>query len=454
MMTVMSAWFALFFTSLITPRKHLWALISGQGFLIATVSIIMAHAQSYNFVGTLFFIDELSGPFAILACWLFPLTILASQGKISIEPFIHQRSYIITNIFLQFITLLAFTTSDLLMFFFLFEASLLPTMFIIVRWGVQEQRLQAGLYLAFYTLVGAVPMMTWLIYFYVSNGSLSASLAFNAFLTQAATNHPAMFWLALNFAFLIKLPLFCLHLWLPKAHVEAPIAGSMILAGTLLKLGGYGILRTALLFLDNTVQQALFIMFVAIMGILTSAVLCLRQSDMKALIAMSSVSHMNLVVVAAMISTPASYSGAILLMIAHGLTSSLIFSLANVSYERIHSRSILFLRGSLAIYPLAGAWWLMGILYNMAIPPTVNFISEVLAMIALHNWSVITFLIVAANLVFTTAYTLYLLWSTQRGYPPSHTKTLNPIEDREHLLLFLHLLMVVLITIYLQLFCN
>nr|AIP86838.1 NADH dehydrogenase subunit 4 [Hylarana nigrovittata] len=440
MLVIIAAWTSLLITTCLAPSKHLWTLITGQGFLTAFFSISWIFLQDFNFSDSVFLIDKTSGPLAILTCWLFPLTMLASQSKMFLEPMNRQRIYIVNSIALQLITLLAFTVSDLMLFFIFFEASLIPTMIIITRWGAQEQRLKAGIFLAFYTMMGAVPLMMCFIDFYTTHHSLFPPLINTFHFSKSINDHPNLFWFMLNLAFLVKLPLYGLHLWLPKAHVEAPIAGSMILAGTLLKLGGYGILRTAPLISGEVLDHTMLFMIIAIFGILATALLCLRQTDLKSLIAMSSVSHMNLVVVATLISSPASLSGAMMMMIAHGLTSSALFCLANTAYERTNSRTMILLRVALIIFPLAGAWWLLTILFNMALPPTINFGAEVFIMLALHNWSIFAFLIVALNLIFTTAYTLYILWSTQRSSLPNHIKMLFPFFIREHLLLFLHIL--------------
>nr|YP_010568183.1 NADH dehydrogenase subunit 4 [Odorrana hosii]UZC57603.1 NADH dehydrogenase subunit 4 [Odorrana hosii] len=440
MLMILIAWSSIFLSAILTPSKYLWALVTTQGFVIALSSISWILLQDFLFSDSIFFMDKISGPLAILTCWLFPLTMLASQSKMRFEPIGRQRSYIINSTFLQLTTLLAFTASDLMLFFIFFEASLLPTMIIITRWGIQERRLEAGLFLAFYTMLGAVPLMIWLTKFYASHGSLAPVFTHAMHITHAETSCPGLFWATCNAAFLVKLPLYGLHLWLPKAHVEAPIAGSMILAGTLLKLGGYGILRAALLIQETSLNRMFFVMIVAILGILATAILCLRQTDLKSLIAMSSISHMNLVIAAALMGSPWSYSGAMVMMIAHGLTSSALFCLANTSYERTNSRTMVLLRGMLVVLPLAGAWWLTISLFNMATPVTINFMGEMLIMITFYEWSPAAFMLVAANLVFTTAYTLYMLWATQRGPFPKHIKTVFPYLTREHLLLLLHIL--------------
>nr|YP_009387887.1 NADH dehydrogenase subunit 4 [Squatina squatina]ART32806.1 NADH dehydrogenase subunit 4 [Squatina squatina]UFQ24644.1 NADH dehydrogenase subunit 4 [Squatina squatina]UFQ24657.1 NADH dehydrogenase subunit 4 [Squatina squatina]UFQ24670.1 NADH dehydrogenase subunit 4 [Squatina squatina]UFQ24683.1 NADH dehydrogenase subunit 4 [Squatina squatina] len=433
----------LLFITWLLPKKWLWLATMTHSLLIATLSLLWFKWNSdmaWDFSNYYFGIDPLSAPLIILTCWLLPLMILASQNHISTEPIQRQRTYISLLILLQIFLIMAFSATEMIMFYIMFESTLIPTLIIITRWGNQTERLNAGTYFLFYTLIGSLPLLIALLLLQNDMGSLSMIIMQYSKPLNLSSWADKLWWVACLIAFLVKMPLYGVHLWLPKAHVEAPIAGSMILAAILLKLGGYGMMRIILILNPLTKEMAYPFLILAIWGVIMTSSICLRQTDLKSLIAYSSVSHMGLVASAILIQTPWSFAGAITLMIAHGLTSSALFCLANTNYERIHSRTLLLARGIQVVLPLMATWWLLTNLANLALPPTPNLMGELLIITSLFNWSNWTILLTGLGVLITASYSLYMFLMTQRGFTPQHMLSLNPSFTREHLLLSLHLL--------------
>nr|YP_009158110.1 NADH dehydrogenase subunit 4 [Calidris pygmaea]AKM97893.1 NADH dehydrogenase subunit 4 [Calidris pygmaea] len=434
-------------TALLSPPKHLWTNTTSHSLLIATMSLQWLIPTYYPYKNLTLWtgIDQISSPLLVLSCWLLPLMILASQNHLQNEPLTRKRIFIMTLITIQPFIILAFSTTELMLFYISFEATLIPTLILITRWGNQPERLSAGIYLLFYTLISSLPLLVTILHLHTQNGTLHLMIL--------NLTHPALTssWtgilssLALLMAFMVKAPLYGLHLWLPKAHVEAPIAGSMLLAALLLKLGGYGIMRLTMFMapLSNNLHYPFLTL--ALWGALMTSSICLRQTDLKSLIAYSSVSHMGLVIAACMIQTHWSFSGAMILMISHGLTSSMLFCLANTNYERTHSRILLLTRGLQPLLPLMATWWLLANLTNMALPPTTNLMAELTIMITLFNWSTFTIILTGAATLLTASYTLFMLLMTQRGTLPSHITSIQNSNTREHLLMTLHIIPLLLL---------
>nr|YP_010503092.1 NADH dehydrogenase subunit 4 [Hemigrammus armstrongi]UXD78975.1 NADH dehydrogenase subunit 4 [Hemigrammus armstrongi] len=437
-------------TILYSPSKWLWINTTVQSIFIAFLSLTLFKWDSETgwatpnpYMGT----DQLSTPFLVLACWLLPMMILASQNHMSNEPLVRQRTYLALIAILQTFLILAFSATEAMMFYVMFEATLIPTLMIITRWGNQAERLNAGTYLLFYTLAASLPLLLALLLLLEKMGTLSF-LALNYLPPMPLFSHGSkIWWLACLLAFLVKMPLYGVHLWLPKAHVEAPVAGSMVLAAILLKLGGYGIIRMTTTLDPLTSQLSYPLIALALWGVIMTGSICLRQTDMKSLIAYSSVSHMGLVAAGILIQTPWGLTGAIILMVSHGLVSSALFCLANTTYERTHSRTMMLARGLQMLLPFMAVWWFIANLANLALPPLPNLMGELMIISSLFNWAPWTLIFTGAGTLITAAYSLYLFLMSQRGPTPVHITKLPPSHTREHLLLAMHLIPLLLLMV-------
>nr|YP_010593062.1 NADH dehydrogenase subunit 4 [Aparapotamon gracilipedum]WAB69729.1 NADH dehydrogenase subunit 4 [Aparapotamon gracilipedum] len=405
----------------------------GLGMMTLGLSLSCFHDFYMYNMGYLFGVDYLSYIMIFLSVWVSFLVLLASEGVKGSKKF--HFSFIMVNLVLLFFLMITFSTVSYLIFYISFEASLIPTLILILGWGYQPERIQAGIYMLFYTLVMSLPLLVCLLCIYFSGGSLIMGVSE---LKGESSYMMSIWYLFVVLAFLVKLPMYMFHMWLPKAHVEAPVAGSMILAGILLKLGGYGLFRVLIMFQLISVKISSVWVSIGLVGGFIISLMCLRQVDIKSLIAYSSVVHMGLVLCGFMIFSWWGLMGAVVIMVGHGLCSSGLFSLANMVYERVGSRSLFVSKGLLNFMPSMGMWWFILSISNMAAPPSLNMVGEISLIIGMISWSEVSIIMIMFISFFSAAYTLYMYSLSQHGLFYNSLYACCSGKVREYLVLFLH----------------
>nr|AYW52345.1 NADH dehydrogenase subunit 4 [Entiminae sp. ACP-2013] len=402
-------------------------------FFMFILSFLFLLKMSFNYIfinmSYCLGMDLLSFTLILLSFWICILMILASEKLLKISNFFNLFLFVIMILMISLY--LVFSALNLFIFYLFFEISLIPTLILIIGWGYQPERISAGIYLLFYTLLVSLPMMISLFFLYMKFYSLEFYFFFYTF-------DSLILYLCTNMIFFVKIPMFFIHLWLPKAHVEAPVSGSMILAGVMLKLGGYGLLRLMKLFLKIGLNINLFFIIISLIGGLIVSLICVRQSDIKSLIAYSSVAHMGLALSGIMALSLWGMWGALAMMLAHGLCSSGLFCLANIVYERISSRSIYLNKGLINIIPSLSLWWFLLCSANMAAPPSLNLLGEILLINSLVIYSKFLTLPLFFLCLLSAVYSLFLYSYTQHGLYCSSLYSFYSINYREYLLMFLH----------------
>nr|NP_071846.1 NADH dehydrogenase subunit 4 [Lithobius forficatus]AAG39993.1 NADH dehydrogenase subunit 4 [Lithobius forficatus] len=373
--------------------------------------------------------DLLSWNLIYLTFWVSSLMMMASVMVFVKRNFATEFCVVVGLLTLSLV--MVFLVSDFLWFYIFFEGSLIPTLFLISGWGYQPERLKAGIYLFFYTMCGSLPLLLGILF--LSSEFLGTN--FHIFFMEEISS--LVLYFSFTLAFLVSMPMFLTHLWLPSAHVEAPISGSMVLAGVLLKLGGYGILRGAYLFSLEILVVGKILVVLSLWGGFILSLLCLRQFDLKSLIAYSSVVHMGMVIGGLMMMNYWGFQGVLILMIGHGLCSSGMFAAANILYERGGTRSMVLNSGMISIFPSFILWWFLLCVSNMAAPPSLNLLGEISLMISLMIWSKSIFLLLSLLSFFSAAYSLYIFSLVSHGSPSLHFSFFD-IKSRELMLLIFH----------------
>lgn len=401
------------------------------GFILFTGGVSLF--RDYIFISRGLALDT-AGLFLIeLSLWVCVLIYRARWGAY----FGSTRGYF--YLFIYFLTvalLITFRVRNFLSFYFFFEASLIPTLFIIIGWGYQPERIQAGVYFLFYTLFASLPLLIIIIInFWCGGVEIFFQINFSSISARGLIG-----FIFIVLAFLVKMPIFFTHLWLPKAHVEAPVAGSMILAGVLLKLGGYGLYRVFLITGASLCGYGGYLFGLRILGMLYVGFICLRLGDMKALVAYSSVAHIGLVICGVCSYYVWGFDGALLIIIAHGVCSSGLFCAVNYYYERSGSRGFYLNKGLILIIPIISLIFFLLCGANIAAPPTLNLLSEIFLMGRMMKFDKLILLFFPVGSYLGAVFTLFLFSYSQHGKRVESGYGVYLFNYRELHLIGLHLI--------------
>ena len=388
-------------------------------------------------------VDGISMLFVVLTAFLMPICILASWDSVQYRV----KDYMIAFLILETLVIGAFCALDIVLFYVFFEGGLIPMYLIIGVWG-GKRRIYAAFKFFLYTLVGSVLMLLAIMAMYWNAGTTSIPYM----LTQHSFPEHMQIWLWLAFfaSFAVKLPLWPVHTWLPDAHVEAPTAGSVVLAGILLKLGGYGFIRFSLpMFPIASVDLAPLIFTLSVVAVIWASLVALMQDDVKKLIAYSSVAHMGYVKMGIFSANAQGVQGAIFQMLSHGLVSAALFLCVGVIYDRVHTREIAAYGGLVNNMPKYAAAFMVFSMANIGLPGTSGFVGEFMVLIGVFQVNSWIAILAALGVIISAAYMLWLYRRVIFGALEKESlKSLLDLSRREKIILYPLVVLIIFFGVY------
>jgi len=421
-----------------TALKQIGLLFSSITFLLSLLLWVWFDNASsqFQFLDTVFWIPSLNLNFVmgidgvslfliILTTLLIMLCILASYN---IQQYV--KEYLVSFLLLDILLISVFCVLDVLLFYVFFESVLIPMFLIIGIWGSRERKIRAAYFFFLYTLLGSVLMLLALMYILNQAGTTD----YETLLTINFTvKEQKILWLAFFASFATKVPMLPMHIWLPEAHVEAPTAGSVILAGVLLKLGTYGLIRFSLpLFPDASAYFTPFVYCLAATAVVYTSFTAIRQSDFKRIIAYTSVAHMNLVIIGLFSFNTIGLEGAMLQSLSHGFVASALFLIIGIVYERHHTRMVKYYGGLVHVMPLYVIFFLLFTMANIGLPGTSSFVGEFLILLGAYNLNTTIAFIGATGMVLGGAYSLWVFNRISYGnLKTQYIKEFSDLNKRE-----------------------
>lgn len=390
-----------------------------------------------------FGIDGISLYFVLLTTFITPICILSNWHDIKVGL----KYFLIAFLVLETLQIAVFVVLDLLLFYIFFESVLIPLFLIVGIWGASEARIRASFLLFLYTLAGSLFMLLAIMVIYYNVGSTDFVILS---LHKISLESQKILWLGFILAFAVKIPLFPFHIWLPRAHSEAPLAGSILLAAIILKFPVYGIMRILLPLLpDATNYFSPLIQTIALISIIYASLATIIQHDTKALVAYSSIAHMGVIVLGLFSNTVTGIEGAILLSLAHGFSSpGLFICVGGVLYNRYHTRVITYYRGMVLTMPVFTILFFLFTMANSGVPLTLNWAGEFLSLTGIFQRSPIISALAATGIVFSACYSFWLYNRISYGSFSPYLTVTNDVSRREFMLLFSLVLPIVLLGVF------